>query len=247
MNKKLYLLICISIVTQTQAQHIDTFKRFVTIGFGMFNMFAENRIDKQGIDNTIFGKSKMYSLAVIVKKEVYTYKKLKLNGYLGIKTNLINVSEIDVIQDYTPIKEKISFMTFEMALNFGVSIDTRLIKIKKSELIIGAGLMSSGYFYNQTKAKNYVFKRQNPFIQDSVHIQSYNNALFEISPFYQLTFKHKLNKKALIAGLQVFFQGKRPNNINYDFYETNQPSSPKRYSGIIDGIVPIRIFAGISF
>ncbi|NQW41913.1 MAG: hypothetical protein HQ463_00575 [Bacteroidetes bacterium] len=226
----------------------DSFNRFITLNFSKQNLetfsFRKNNLDIKPISNV-----KQYSFSAMLQKKFLTYKKLNFNTYLGLKGRFINIGSIDVIQLSNRINEKINSRSFDISLNSGVSVDIRVFKFKHSELMFGAGLLTSGYFFNPIKTKKYVYERNDLYKRDSIEIAYYRNNVFEINPFYQLTYKRKYNKKMIIVGLRYFYSSitGSPHNIEYKFFVSTQPTTPKNYEGTIESFrTPLIFFLGLS-
>ena len=226
----------------------DSLNRFITLNFNKGNLETfeyNNNNDVQPFKNI-----KQYLFSVLFQNKVYSYKKINFNAYVGLKSSFTNIGSIDVQQNLKQINNNINSRSINLALNTGISIDIKVIKFKNSEFQLGAGILTNGSFYNSIKIDKYVFERNDFYQKDSIEIKYSKNNIFEINPFYQLTYKQKINKKQMIIGIRYFISSinGRPENIEYKFFSTRFPTTPMNYSGYFSSFkLPLICYLGLAF
>ncbi|MDP2175372.1 MAG: hypothetical protein Q8K70_05620 [Bacteroidota bacterium] len=209
------ILFCLS--SETNAMNRDSSNRYLTFSYFRQELYPANYYYQT---NAPFKDAWKYSFSVLFQKEIYSYKKLEFNTYLGLTTDLTNIGSIDVVQYSKHIQKKINYKSFDFALSSAFSVDIRVLKHKKSELKIGTGILTNGYFLNTMKSQTYLFDRENSNLKDSIIITSLKNNTFGIVHFYQLNLIKKIKNKSLMMGVRLFMSdiNDSPNNIEYEVY-----------------------------
>ena len=184
----LFSIIQCCLFCEIKAMNKDSSNRYLTFNYFRQELYPANFYYQT---KEPFKDAWKYSFSVLFQKKIYSYKKLEFNTYLGLTTDLTNIGSIDVVQYSKHIQKKINYKSFDFAFSSCFSVDIRILKRKKSELKIGTGILTNGYFLNTIKSQTYLFERENSNLKDSIIITSLKNNTFGIVHFYQ----YKSNKE----------------------------------------------------
>lgn len=234
-----FLLLLLTI--EIKADAIDSNINMLTFHLGKRQMSSTNSfeyLDGWGV----FTDNSIVSGSFLLQRKLGRIKRFVVNGEMGLNFRYMKAGYKASTMAVPSITEDFSGTSIMLGMQFGLSIERKIIAYRNHSLLLGLGFTGTGIFFNN--AGTYCHN----FGQDSVVLDFKTNRMFYVNPYIQARIWSSLGKRDLTYGCRYLLAADfDETNIFYSFYDTRYPDYYTHRGRILDNRGQLSFFVGIVF
>ncbi|MES2617525.1 MAG: hypothetical protein V4613_06595 [Bacteroidota bacterium] len=204
-----YLLLSIVLLFTTisaeATNSIDSSKQILTVHFGKRSLMCYDELNER---KGPFKENYIISGSLLFQQQIGHIGSLKVNGFGGLNCRILQAGYTNALRAVAVDSNNYSGGTFMMGLQFGMSIEKKVIAFKKHQIFVSLGFSGTGMVFNSV-----AYRGGKAIGSDSVSLNFKANRLYYLNPFGQITVKSKIGKYLLAYGIRYL--------LATDFDETN--------------------------